>query len=898
MKKINYIIFDRDKINFNSDISKLIGGKALGLHELKKAGAAVPRWTTLTTVFFAEAGREDEKIKNIFLSEKVDVNKKADRLRNHIKNITFNSKKINELKNIWEEISEESANPVAVRSSAADEDGKALSFAGQMDSFLNVRNFDEFVSAILGCWASLFSERAVLYRQKNNIDPWRVNIAVVIQQMIEAEVSGVIFTANPLNGRRDEFLVNSLWGLGEGLVSGRLDADSYVINTKDKIIRREIAEKKQKVVYLKSGGTDYREVIQDSQKRATLSDNQLKELKRIALKAQDFKKIPLDIEFALKGERIFFLQARPITTLVQNKKENLKIWDNSNISESYSGVTTPLTFSFIRRAYYAVYNQFCETIGVDRKTIFKNRSTFENMLGLIEGRVYYNLLNWYKLVSLMPGFEYNKKFMEQMMGLQVAANLDDSHKKPSFFRKYFIQLPCLVKVGLTMIIAHLRLPKRIREFHVHFDKAYSRYKKMDYDKMNSAEIVSVYRYLEDEVLWKWRAPITNDFEAMIFYGLLKNLTASWNIDPEATLQNDLLTGQGGITSTEVTIQLVYIARNIKENQKLSRKFSETSPQQALKLLNHDNDFSKIKKQFDEYLSKYGVRCINEMKLESVPIKDDPLFCIATIQNYLRLDIRDPQKQKEREEKIRKDAEKTLKEKLRNKRLFHIIPKITVYRWVLNNARVAVKNRENQRFARTEAYSLVRTLIRAIGKKWESKKIIDQQDDIFYLKLDEIISYIEGTSTCLNLKGLIELRKKEFEAYKNSNPDDHIETEGMVYYDNSFSSESIIKEDNALKGLGCCPGIVDSKVQVVLKPDASLKLNNEIMVAKYTDPGWVVLFPSVSGLIIEKGSMLSHSAIVAREMGIPAVVGVKNATRILSTGDRVILDGAKGTVKTF
>jgi pyruvate,water dikinase len=583
---------------------------------------------------------------------------------------------------------------------------------------------------------------------------------------------------------------------------------------------------------------------------------------------------------------------------VQNKKENLKIWDNSNISESYSGVTTPLTFSFIRRAYYAVYNQFCETIGVDRKTIFKNRSTFENMLGLIEGRVYYNLLNWYKLVSLMPGFEYNKKFMEQMMGLQVAANLDDSHKKPSFFRKYFIQLPCLVKVGLTMIIAHLRLPKRIREFHVHFDKAYSRYKKMDYDKMNSAEIVSVYRYLEDEVLWKWRAPITNDFEAMIFYGLLKNLTASWNIDPEATLQNDLLTGQGGITSTEVTIQLVYIARNIKENQKLSRKFSETSPQQALKLLNHDNDFSKIKKQFDEYLSKYGVRCINEMKLESVPIKDDPLFCIATIQNYLRLDIRDPQKQKEREEKIRKDAEKTLKEKLRNKRLFHIIPKITVYRWVLNNARVAVKNRENQRFARTEAYSLVRTLIRAIGKKWESKKIIDQQDDIFYLKLDEIISYIEGTSTCLNLKGLIELRKKEFEAYKNSNPDDHIETEGMVYYDNSFSSESIIKEDNALKGLGCCPGIVDSKVQVVLKPDASLKLNNEIMVAKYTDPGWVVLFPSVSGLIIEKGSMLSHSAIVAREMGIPAVVGVKNATRILSTGDRVILDGAKGTVKTF
>jgi pyruvate,water dikinase len=218
--------------------------------------------------------------------------------------------------------------------------------------------------------------------------------------------------------------------------------------------------------------------------------------------------------------------------------------------------------------------------------------------------------------------------------------------------------------------------------------------------------------------------------------------------------------------------------------------------------------------------------------------------------------------------------------------------------VLNNARNAVKNRENQRFARTEAYSLIRTLIRAIGSKWEANKIIDHQDDIFYLELDEIISYIEGVSTCINLKGLIELRKKEFEAYEDSNPDDRIETEGIVYYNNSFNNESVVKTDNTLKGLGCCPGIVDSKVQVVIKPDASLKLNNEIMVAKYTDPGWVVLFPSVSGLIIEKGSMLSHSAIVAREMGIPAVVGVKNATKILSTGDRVILDGAKGTIKTF
>jgi pyruvate,water dikinase len=285
-----------------------------------------------------------------------------------------------------------------------------------------------------------------------------------------------------------------------------------------------------------------------------------------------------------------------------------------------------------------------------------------------------------------------------------------------------------------------------------------------------------------------------------------------------------------------------------------------------------------------------------MKLESIPIKDNPLFCIAAIQNYLRAGVPDPKEQEEHERGIRKKAEETLRNKLKNKRVLLIIPKLSIYRWVLRNTRQAIKNRENQRFARTEAYSLIRTLIKTIGKTWYGKGIIEKVQDIFYLEMEEIWSYIEGTSTCMNLKELINVRRKEFEAYELNTPDDHIETYGEVYSGNNFEKEAEVMQEGLLKGLGCCPGIVERKVQVVLEPDITLKLNGEIMVAKQTDPGWVVLFPSVSGLIIEKGSMLSHSAIVAREMGIPAVVGVKNATQILSSGDRVVLDGSEGTIK--
>lgn len=892
------IVRDTDQIPFDKGSLRLVGGKALGLHQLKSIGAAVPPWATLTTDLFLEVCGADTKLTTFLSADVPEPLKKAERIRERIINMPLPETVQTLLTGLREEISGNGMFPVAVRSSAADEDSASLSFAGQMDSFLNLQDTKAFLDAVRHCWASLFGERAVLYRTQHGIDPWSAKIALTVQRMVAADVSGVLFTANPLTGNRQEMLVSSTPGLGEGLVAGTVEADTFILGTDGSLLRSEVAEKQQITVPRAGGGTEHREIDEGLRNAPSLDGDRLRALHSLGLKVQLQRGMPMDIEFACSGETIFLLQARPITTLkAAADQENFIIWDNSNIVESYSGVTTPLTFSFIRSAYFSVYCQFCEVIGVSRQTIAASRHVFENMLGLIKGRVYYNLLNWYRLVSLMPGFSYNRKFMEQMMGLQVISAFTLKEARPGMIEKYLLQLPRLLKVGLRTTAAHLTLQQRVAEFHGHFDRIYARYSRMDFDSMTPAQLRQLYRELEDEVLWKWKAPILNDFEAMIFYGILKRLTVGWEIDEAGTLQNDLLCGEGGIRSTRVTTELAAVARKIAGQDDLKSTFLAAAPEEALALL-ATPAFREANQAFTAYLRDYGVRSIDEMKLESVPIRDNPLFCISMIQNYLRSSLPDPEQQQRREQRIRSDADALLRKRLREKFPLSHTLRLILFRWVLKNTRNAIKNRENQRFCRAEAYSLVRDLFRAIGRNWQTKGVIRNTEDIFYLTVDEIWSFIGGTATSTRLQELADLRRREFEDYRRDAPEDHIETYGEVYLHESISEEAaaVPAGEDTLSGMGCCQGIVEKKVQVVLQPDVGLSLDGEIMVARQTDPGWVVLFPSVGGLIIEKGSMLSHSAIVAREMGIPTVVGVRGATKILRTGDVVRLDGSSGVIR--
>lgn len=889
-----YILDQNDIINnkidnlLSNDIQlvKLVGGKGLGLIKITKLlkesnlknlnNIEVPYFKIITTNFFydfiynhikeiikefkIQNFREFSKLEPRDLSEILD---KAEYLKNYIKQIFFDNKEIKEI--IDKAYIENKI--LAIRSSAISEDSLEKSYAGQMETFLNIKNYQDYFNSVFNCIVSIFSPKSINYKLQSNRDPFEDSIAVIVQEMIEPDISGVIFTFDPVNNTNN-IVINSVFGLGEGLVSGKLNSDNYIVS-------------KQKEILFKT--------YEDNNK-PTLSDEQLLKLAEISLKIEEFYNNFMDIEFCIKDNKIYILQTRYITNI---EISNYRVWDNSNIVESYPGITTPMTFSFIRKAYSSVYQQFCELMGLDRKTIFKNRYLFDSMLGFIYYRVYYNLLSWYELLSLLPLFNQNKEFMEDMMGVKQRLNIN--HKKN------FYGILNSLKLYFKMFINFITLKQKIKKFLDNFYDVYNKYlnlkKTNKLNKMNTFELFEIYKELEEKILFNWKAPIINDLYVMISFGILKKINNIFKIDPNTHIK--LLSKTGAIKTTLPIKKLLEITKQII-TKNLTQTFIDTK--NIIQLYkNKDNlelspDLKDIFDKIDDYINEYGSRVIGELKLETKTLQEDPTYLFSLIKNYL---IQDDKLNQNQNENKNNDSKETIgidnELKLLRKKLG--VFKYGIYLFFLKIAINTMKNREDQRLARTYAYSIVKDILNVISNRWVKKGILSNKDDIFFLEWDEIWDYAFGKSTIFNLNELIKLRKIEFDKYKDIELPDRFETFSEVYL--SIKPSSVKVEGNVLRGVVACSGKVKAKVKVVDNLEQLEKLlnslNGEILVAKFTDPGWTLLFPSISGLIIEKGSILSHTAIVAREMGIPTIVGVKNACSILKDNDIVELDAFSGTI---
>ena len=297
---------------------------------------------------------------------------------------------------------------------------------------------------------------------------------------------------------------------------------------------------------------------------------------------------------------------------------------------------------------------------------------------------------------------------------------------------------------------------------------------------------------------------------------------------------------------------------------------------------------EVNNDIQAFIQKFGNRCIGELKLETITYKQDSKLLLYIIKSYVKQGIIDLEKEKANEQNIRHNAEKIVKEKIKS----------PFFGFILKNARLRVKNRENLRFERTRLFGLVREIFLALGKNFAYENIIEDKRDIFYLTKEEIFNYIRGTSADIDYKTIIANRKTEFKNFESKNPADRFSTFGMVYKSNSFTGEIIEQDlgDGDLKGIGCCGGVVRAKVKIVRSVAESAGLEGCIMVAERTDPGWVPLFPISKGILVERGSILSHSAIVARGMGIPSVVAENNLLSTLKDGDEVEMDGSSGIIR--
>ena len=362
MKPHNLYIVSKDSTQHFA--KKESGGKGHNLYLLSKNDIKVPKFVTLPPAFFEEFKKQSgiEDYLNTILEDKhLSMQEVSEKIKHKIVETNMPLVIFEEIAKAYEELERDL---ISVRSSAHDEDSALHSFAGQLSSFLYISDLDTTIHSIKECWASAYSERSLAYRTINKLDILNIKVSVILQEMIDPDISGVLFTCNPINGKNDQIVINSVYGVGEGLVSGLLDADTYTIMKKDgSISEKNIVEKTKKLI------RDEKEqkclevaVSLNEQNAESLSASDLKALHQIALKIEDFYGRPQDVEWAIKDGELFILQSRPVTTGIENSRGILYMWDNSNIVESYGGLTMPLTFGFAHYVYHQVYVQFCEIL--------------------------------------------------------------------------------------------------------------------------------------------------------------------------------------------------------------------------------------------------------------------------------------------------------------------------------------------------------------------------------------------------------------------------------------------------------------------------------------------------------------------------------------------------------
>ena len=690
------------------------------------------------------------------------------------------------------DLSFSSSDKFAVRSSFSAEDNNNNSFAGQFDTLLNVsrENIEAAVEQVLN---SFRNQSAEAYKNNKNIS--NINSgSVIIQEMVNSELSGVIFTANP-QGILNETVIVVGNGLGNNIVEDKIDTTSYFYNQDDDIYYYE-----------------------QNNNSPVLSEELLKELLNISGQIKEIFNQEMDIEFGIREDEIFILQARPITTL---NNKNIIILDNSNIVESYPGISSPLTQSFVKEIYYGIFKNCLNRISKNDKIIDDMDDQLQNMVDIANGRIYYRISNWYSVLSLLP---FSKKIIpmwQNMMGVNNKYVQDTSRK-----------IPFKTKFTITCGFFHYlnEIPKLMDELNMNFDNRYREYKKQVSEAEEINSLLQTYQNIKENILKDWDLTLINDMYAFIY----THLAGEENKKYISNIKN--------LESMKPVLALNELVSVAKDYGIESEEYQLASK---------------------AYIDLFGDRCLGELKLETKTYRTNPELLHEVIKQKLN-----------NFEVINHD----INNDINNDNIF------------VRNAKIGIMNREISRMNRSRIFGLVREIFLKIGTLLYQNNQIDNKRDVFYLHLDEL-------NKKANIKEIIIQRKLELELYKN------VPTYSRLVFSDKILNKrinnninNILNKPDELYGTAASEGIITGEVLIIDNPDLSIDTTGKILVTKSTDPGWVFLIEKAAGIIAEKGSLLSHTAIITRELGKPSIVNVKDCTKILKTGENVQIDAINGIIK--
>ncbi len=871
-----------------------LGGKAEQLLRLEALGAPVPAWFAIPTDLFASLASELVRpgLVRLMTASDEDVPAIARSLRCAVEELSLPLDAIAAVESALERLTSQGKGrdvAFAVRSSAAAEDSSADSFAGQLETFLNVAAAD-VVSCIRSCWASAFSDRAVRYARARGQLESLTSVGVLVQLMVNSVASGVLFSANP-TGSLDELVIVAGYGLGEGIVTDKVECDTYTLDTQEGCWLLDVGRKHRRVACddVRGVGTRVVSVPPDQVDAPVLSEEQRDGLAKRAQQLSQTLGPHLDIEWSFDSSgKLWLLQARPITSIPSGRAT---VFDNSNIVESYPGITLPLTASYVRTAYAKLFAAAFRQLGVAPAALRAHESSLANMLGYADGRLYYNLTSWYRLFRLIPGTARYVPVWEEMLGIAAGASRRETPRRQPLLQRAF----ALLRLVSALVSSFALLGRRMRAMRYEFLKTQEEFRALDLSVLDAHQYEDEYRRMLGPKLRGWEHTLLNDGYAFIFSALARALLRRSGLDEQ--LFGALLAGDEELESVLPVRRSVAMAEWLRANPASAVRLRPCveAPLARLEAELARAENEALAAQFRAHLEHFGDRGIEELKLESKSFRDDPRLLLRVVLGYVDADV-GVQEMIERERAIRAVAEAQVLKVLRW-RLF----RRTALAFCLAMARRSIRFRESSRLDRGRAFGMIRGLFAGLGTHLVRAGALAAAEDVYYLRVDELFDFVSGMLFERQLHPIVERRKLEFGRYQQAVPLRRFRTSGPVGANTvplqrkGSPTSSSVGEDK-WQGLGCSAGTLCAEAVVITNPHTAGDVRGKILVTEMTDPGWVFLMVPAAGLVVERGSLLSHTAIIGRELGKPTVVGVRGISTQIQTGDQLEIDGRSGTVR--
>ncbi|PFH88450.1 phosphoenolpyruvate synthase [Bacillus sp. AFS088145] len=867
---MNSLVLDFQEIDKNQLL--LVGGKGLNLGELSKIpNIKVPEGFCITTAGFQKAIEQNEsyhalldQLKMLNVKDRDQISEISRKIRDIILEVAIPSDVVNSVSTYLSKFGEELA--YAVRSSATAEDLPHASFAGQQDTYLNIIGKENILQHISKCWASLFTDRAVIYRMQNDFDHSQVYLSVVIQKMVFPQASGILFTADPVTSNRKVLSIDASFGLGEALVSGLVSADCYKVQDNE-IIDKRIATKKLAIYGRKEGGTKSQQIEPQKQTTQTLTEQQILQLAQIGRQIEAYFCCPQDIEWCLVEDTFYIVQSRPITTLFpipEVDDQERHVYLSVGHQQMMTDPIKPLGLSFWMLTSRAPMRKAGGRLFVD---ISQNLASPDRRKMFIEAIGKSDPLLKDALLKVVAREDFTESSPEKA----PSPTKNDQSQPSSSFKALIENDPRIVSNLIKKnesSIKELKQNIRMKSGSDLMDfilEDLQKLRELLFDPRSSAVFMSAMNATEwiNEKIYEW-------------------------LD-EKNVGDTLSQSVPNNITSEMGLALMDVADVIRPYPEVIDYLQHVEDDNFLDKLIKFKGGQESKDAIDDYLRKYGMRCTGEIDLTRTRWSEKP----STLVPMILSNIKNFEPHESRR-KFEQGLEKALqKEQELVERLLQLPDgkqKAEEIKEVISLIRNFIGYREYPKYGMISRYFVYKLALLKEAEQLVKTNVISEVEDIFYLTFEELNEVVRTKKLDYQI---INKRKDEYKLYTKLTPPRVLTSDGEIIV-GEYKREDLPPE--AIVGLAVSSGVIEGRARVILNmEDANLE-DGDILVTSFTDPSWTPLFVAIKGLVTEVGGLMTHGAVIAREYGLPAVVGVENATKLIKDGQKIRVHGTEGYIE--